>query len=155
MTTLVFASGTAFAYWIPLAGVVALVGRRRSWPSRRAFILALAATLALFAVGFTAYESLVLHLRHVPDGGGAERQGYDREHFVATAEAVFAAFYVSLLIVGAVLGFLFARARSRRPARVAVAAAAAVAVFLALTFPFAEFFNACNVGEPFVLDASC
>jgi hypothetical protein len=38
---------------------------------------------------------------------------------------------------------------------IAVTVSIAVAAFLALTFPAAEFENACNIGEPIVLESSC
>jgi hypothetical protein len=154
---LALSAGVAAGYLVLVsAGAAAVAGLRSGWTGARAFVLASALTLGLFVMLFTLFEAAALYFRHDPPGMGTERQGADREDFVSLAKAGFVLLYAIIPLAGAAIGFVVARRlRSTRPEKAAVAVGMAVAAFLALTFPLAEFKNACNIGEPLVLESSC
>lgn len=136
--------------------VAAIADLRLAIGGTRSFAAASALTLGAFVVAFTLFEAAALYLRYDPFGVGAERQGADREQFVSLAKAGFVLLYAAVPLVGAGVGYVLARRlRSSRPRTVALAVSISVAAFLALTLPAAEFENACNIGEPVLLQSSC
>jgi hypothetical protein len=156
LETLALSSGIAACYLALVTTAAVIAGPRLRLDSGRAFVLALALVLGLFVLLFTLFEAAALYLRHDPHGTGTERQGADREDFVSLAKAGFGALYVAVPLAAAGAGYAVARRlRSARPWRVAAAVTIAVVAFLALTYPFAEFENACNIGEGVVLEPSC
>jgi hypothetical protein len=157
LALLALSAGIAAGYLVLVsAAAAAVAGVRSHWTGARAFVLASALTLALFVVLFTLFEAAALYLRYDPHGTGTERQGADREDFVSLAKTGFALLYVAVPLAGAGAGYAAARRlRSARPWPVAAAVTIAIVGFLALTFPFAEFENACNIGEGVVLEPSC
>jgi hypothetical protein len=137
-------------------GAAAVIARRGlRFDGVQPFLAASAIALGLYVVGFTLFEAAALYLRTDPHGGGIEKRGTDREQFVALAKTGFALLYLGVALTAAAVGYLVARSRSAQPRLVALAALAGIFVFLLLTLPFADFLNACHVGEPFVLDSSC
>ena len=141
----IFTAAAAVYLGVVALPTVALATRRR-WPAVRAFVLALTLTLAFFAVGLGLFEMMILDLRP---------NGEDWERFAARAKLAFGVFYALVVTLGLALGFIFARGRSASPLWVAVAVATAIVTFLGLTFPLAEFLNACYIGDSLVLDAHC
>jgi hypothetical protein len=153
---LALSAGIAAGYLALLSTGAAVAALRSHVDSANAFVPASALTLALFVMLFTLFEAAALYFRYDPNGTGTERHGVDREHFVSLANAGFAVLYVVIPLVGAATGYVVARRlRSARPGRVAAAVSIAIIAFLALTFPLAEFENACNIGEPILLESSC
>jgi hypothetical protein len=149
--TAVLAGGFLFAL-----AAAAVIARRLRYDGVQPFLAASAIALGLYVVGFTLFEAAALYLRTNPHGGGIQKQGAERDQFVALAKTGFALLYFGVVLAAAAVGYLLARRRkSARPGLVAVASLAGIALFLLLTLPFADFENACNVGEPFVLDSSC
>jgi hypothetical protein len=156
LETLALGAGLAACYLALLTTAAVIAGPRLRLDSGRAFVVASALVLALFVVVFTLFEAAALYLRYEPHGTGTERQGADRDDFVSLAKAGFGFLYVAVPLVAAAVGFAVARhLRSARPWRVAAAVTIAVIAFLAVTYPFAEFENACNIGEGVVLEPSC
>jgi MFS family permease len=157
LVLLALTAGIAAGYLVVVSGgAAALAGLRSHSTGARPFLLASAVTLALFVMLFTLFEAAALYFRYDPHGTGTERQGADREEFVSLAKTGFALLYVAVPLVGAGAGYAVARRlRSAQPWRVAAAVTIAVVAFLALTFPFAEFENACNIGEGVILEPSC
>lgn len=153
---LALSAGIAAGYLAFLSTGAAVASLRSRSDGTNAFVLASALTLALFVVCFTLFEAAALYFRYDPRGTGTERHGVDREHFVSLANAGFALLYFVIPLVGAAAGYVVARRlRSARPGRVAAAVSIAIVAFLVLTLPLAEFENACNIGEPIVLQSSC
>jgi hypothetical protein len=153
---LAMSAGIAAGYLVLTTAAAAVAGLRLHLEATRPFAVASALTLALFVVCFTLFEAAALYLRYDPLGVGAERQGADREQFVSLAKMGFVVLYVAFPLIGAGTGYAVARRlQSVRPWRLALAVSISVAAFLALTFPAAEFENACNIGEPIVLESSC
>lgn len=131
---------TGVLYLVPVAVVYLVVatvaaaalgrrGRIAPWPAIAGAAAAIAAALLLLA----AYEEVVLDLRPAPT----------RDDFVLLAKLAFAGLY--LAVVGLALAAGRRLGGSWRAAAVSVAITVA---FLALTFRFVEFLNACNIGEP-------
>jgi hypothetical protein len=149
-------AGVAATFLIVLALMAWVANVRFGFGAARTFVVGSAITLAVFVVGFTVFEAAALYLRTEPFGSGVQRDGREREHFVAVAKSAFAVLYVAVLVVGAATSYLLARRRTpERAARTALIVAVAILVFLTITFPFAEFINACEVGESFLLESSC
>jgi hypothetical protein len=156
LETLALGAGIAACYLALLTTATVIAGPRLRFDSGRAFVGASALALMFFVVAFTLFEAAALYLRYDPHGTGSERQGTDREDFVSLAKAGFGLLYVAVLLVAAGVGYAVARRlRSAWPWRVAAAVTIAVIAFLAVTYPFAEFENACNIGEGVVLEPSC
>jgi hypothetical protein len=149
---LAWSAGLAAGFFVVLV-LVSAAARRFGLGGLGPFLAASAATLAVFVVGFTLFEAAALYLR--TNGEGVQRHGADREHFVMLAKTGFALVYLATALVGAGAGYVLSRRRVTHPGRVAVGVVGAVLVFLLLALPFAEFLNACNIGEAVVLDARC
>jgi hypothetical protein len=111
--------------------------------------------IALLVVALTAFESIASHFRTVPHGSGFEREGSDYDQFVSRSKAVFVALYVLVLVFSATVAYVRVRQHKGRRRSLAGATAAAVLMFMALSLPFVEFANSCNIGQSFVLDTSC
>lgn len=149
---LVLSTGLAAAFLVLFAVAIA-VARRLGFDGALPLLGAMTITLVLFVAGFTLFEAAALYLR--TNGSGIERHGADREQFVTLSKAGFALVYLATALIGTATGYLLSRRRVRHPGRMAAAVGGAVLVFLLLALPFAEFANACNIGEAVFLDASC
>jgi hypothetical protein len=156
LETLALAAGIAACFLALLTTAAVISGPRLLFDSGRAFLAASALVLAFFVLAFTLFEAAALYLRFDPHGTGTERQGAERDDFVSLAKAGFVVLYVGVPLLAAGVGYGVARRlRSAQPWRVAAAVTIAVIAFLAVTYPFAEFENACNIGEGVVLEPSC
>lgn len=123
------AAGLYLAVVAVLAVVVARRVRVPLWQTIAAAGAALSALIVLLSV----YEGVVLYLRSYPT----------RDEFLLSARLAFFGVYLAVLAaalgVGRVLGLSW---------RAAAGSVALTLVFLALTFRYVEFLNACNIGEP-------
>ena len=117
-----------------------------------AVVISAGFVLALWAVGITLFEAAALWYRVSPHGSGAQKMGADRDAFLDQMRFAFFALYAGLVVLALGCGLVFARMGGRSRIVSGVAASALVLLFLALTLPYVEFSNSCNVGQSLVLD---
>jgi hypothetical protein len=130
------------ALYLLVLAVPALVAARRGRVHHWRAVAAAGAALGVFLFVLALFDGVVLYLRHVPHGVGAERVA-TRDEFVLVAKLALVGVYV--VVGAAALGFGRVLGLSWR----AAGEASAVALgFLVLTFRFVEFLNACYIGEP-------
>ena len=148
--------GIALAFGALVSAPAATLAARGDWkPTTMRLALASVAGALFYAVVQAIYQAMALYFRTVPHGSGFEREEVGYESFVFRAGVVFVIVIALALLVAAALGYVLAPRTSARRSHLALAGAGAVLVFVALTLPFVDFLNACNVGRPFVLDSSC
>jgi hypothetical protein len=153
--TVVYLAIPALVYLALLAAVWLVLRRRPKAAVLGVVLVSSAAALAVAVAGITLFEASALWFRSDPQGSGSQRQGTDYDDFFASARAAFFALYAGLVLLAVGIGFVTARVRGRSAAVAAAGCAIAVAGYLALTLPFVDFLNACNVGRPFVSDSRC
>jgi hypothetical protein len=129
------------AVYLVLVAALAFVASRTGRAGLGRPIVAAAAALAVFLVALPLFEATVLDLR-----SGAERAGSrSRDDFVRSASLAFACIYLVVLAVALGLGRVLGRSW-----RAAAVSGALTLAFLAFSFRYVEFLNACNIGEPVV-----
>jgi hypothetical protein len=137
--------GVPAAVFVALVAAVVAVARRRVHVRAKPFLAAVAFSLVAFVVGLTIYEAAALYFRFLPNGSGLERQDGSADTYVFSARAGFIALYAVVLGLAGGLGALLLRS-----GRWAAAATATVAVFMVVTFPYVDFLNECNIGQPLI-----
>jgi hypothetical protein len=137
--------GVPAAVFVGLLAAAISVARRRVGRRTKPFLAAVALSLAAFVVGLTIYEAAALYFRFSPHGSGLERQDRSGDTYVFWAQAGFIALYAVALGLAAGFGALLLRNW-----RWAAATTATVAVFMVVTFPYVDFLNECNVGQPLI-----
>ncbi|MDP9372927.1 MAG: hypothetical protein M3Q65_10860 [Chloroflexota bacterium] len=141
-------------YLVLLGGLAALLGRRWGGRPARALWLAVALSVGAIVLAVPLFETIAAAFRHeAPGFSGPYRQDLATYHF--WARTAFFTLYGLALALGGLLGYRLGRRSGERGGATSLASALAVLLFLLLTLPVVDFFNACLVGVPFVLDNRC
>lgn len=143
---LVFLGGLGFLYILLVGGIIWLtsrkVGRERRWAVP--LWLSVVSGVLFYVVGFTAFVVTASSFRYRPD-----------VDIQSSAIIAFLILWASVLFLSYVLGYYVGRSTNVRGEYLGPTTSATVLLYMAVTVPVADFLNACLIGVPFFIAASC
>ncbi len=150
-------AGTALVYVLLLRGLGWLLSRWKKTPISRTLWLSIVTSLAVAVIAVPLFQGIAGLYRYDPLGGnlsGIGRERGDWQSYVLISQIAFLALYGFLVVFGGGIGFARAR-HTPRVAKEVIDTVVAISLYLLAILPFVDFVNACVLGKPFLLPASC
>jgi len=138
-------AGIGLAYILFLGGLALVLSRWWDGGFWQAFWISAVIAVAFMVIGVPLFQMVATLFRS--DGG--------LETYFTWVRLAFFSFYGFAVLLSGVIGYTFGQRLARRGRAASFASALSLLLFLVVSLPIIDFSNACIIGRPFILPASC